>query len=188
MYTPTDDELLVRKVCANDPAAIEELFMVRCGGMIVALSRRFGYDDLFGDFYLLLLDKDWRRLRTWDKSGPLAGWLRSVAIRLCLARARRENRLVFADPQSIEGLLEHGADPHDAHSRRIDLLRAIARLKDPRQRYLIRGLLEGRAVETLAEELKITRAHADVLKSRAVAELKVLLCANGTDQGRDDDE
>jgi DNA-directed RNA polymerase specialized sigma24 family protein len=181
---PDSDEDLVRRVCANDNAAAEELFIVRCGKTFAALSRQFRYDELLNDLYLHLREDDWRRLQTWENFGPLEGWMRKAAFRLCLHHAKSEGRLVALPSDSFETLLASIFESPDDYVLRAELLRAIEHLKDQRQRYLMRGALADRAIEEMAEELMIRRSYADVLKNRAIAELRVLFGIHKNKDGK----
>ncbi len=146
--------------------------MRRCGRTIAALARRFQYEDLLGDLYLWLREDDWRRLRGWREDGPLEGWMRVVAINRCHEFGRQQGRNMFVDPEHLEAFSSPDAPGPEHRLCRSELLQAIEQLRDPRQRYILYGVLADRAPEELARDLKITRDNVDKLKSRALASLR----------------
>jgi RNA polymerase sigma factor (sigma-70 family) len=179
---PPRDRELSERICAGDADAIRELLVNRCGRVIAQLVRRFCYPDLFGDLYVALQKDGWRKLAVWRGECCLEHWIWKIAFGLSIERARRDKRIVFLEP---EKLINHtgGVTPDfDSPLRRRDLLRAIASLKDPRQRTIMLGTLQNRPIEEMAGTLRITRGNADVLKKRAIDHIKEFLEERGRGQ------
>src|SRR5580658_3441875 len=173
------DRDLILRICAGDAAAIDELLNKRCGRVVVFLARRFSYPELGGDLYLSLRKDEWRKLTIWRGECRLERWIFKVAISLCTERARRENRIVFLEPEKLLNHTGSVMPDFDLPLRRRDLLRAIQSLKDPRQRAILLGTLQNRPIEEMADTLRITRGNADVLKKRAIDQIKVMLQERG---------
>ena len=87
---PTDQALVAGLVAGHPRAA--RAFLERFGPLVRNLAMgEFRCDeaearDLLQDLYLHLCEDGWRRLRLWSGQGSLAGYLRTTAKRLLLAR------------------------------------------------------------------------------------------------------
>jgi len=169
-----DERALVERICVGDEGAIEELLFNLCGSTLRRLSALYGYPDLLGELYLHLQEDDWRRLRTWSGRAPLAGWLKQVAAHLCIKKLKESRRFEPLENENGEMDRRLGiAADEDRRLGRMDLMRAIAALEDPRERLLIAEyVLLGRDLVDIAEGMKITRGNADVIKHRATVHLR----------------
>lgn len=176
------DRDLIKRIFAGDAEAIRELLITRCGRAIAHLAHRYSYPDLWGDLYVTLNKDGWRKLTIWRGECSLESWVWKVAISLCRERARRENRIIFLDPQTLLNHTGAVTPDFDRALRRRDLLRAISALKDPRQRVILLATLQNQPIEEIAETLRITRGNADVLKKRAIDQVREILQERGRGQ------
>lgn len=169
----SEDHEIVRRMLDGDEEAIELLLIEKCGRTIQYLARRYSCGDLLAQVYLLLSENDWRRLRSWSGEGSLAGWVRSVAVRICLGEMKGNRRM---DP------LAEGVEPKDERQtpaglhRSMDIglmMDSIGCLKNKTERaVLILCELEGWSAADAAKLLGLTPANVYTINFRAKANLR----------------
>jgi DNA-directed RNA polymerase specialized sigma24 family protein len=169
----SEDREIVRRILDGDEESIELLLIEKCGRTIEYLARRYSCGDLLAQLYLLLSEQDWRRLRSWSGDGSLAGWVRSVAVRICLGEVKGNRRL---------DSLTEGVEPKDERQtparlhRSIDvglMMDSIGCLKSGMERaVLILCELEGWNAADAAKLLGITVANVYTINFRAKANLR----------------
>ncbi len=190
---PTDQALVAGLLAGEYDAP--RAFLERHGPAIYAMvTREFGCDqavarDLLQELYLHLYEDDWRRLRLWSGRGSLAGYLRTIARRLLLARLERENRPPPENdaPGHEDARDESPATPGTEPAAEIDraalaacVRRAMDRLQ-PRERRLIHRLhWEEQSYREIAEAEGMTVSNVGVALHRAqkrLADWVERLCA-----------
>lgn len=172
-----EDRQFVQRICGDDAAAIEELLFKLCGPSLRRLSAMYNYPDLLGELYLHLKEDEWRRLRTWQGRAPLRGWMKQVAVHLCIKKLKEEQRFTPLENEGEErdARLSVKIDS-DVNLRHMELMRAIFALADGRERLLMtEHILLDRDIEQVSRGMKISRANADVIKHRATKHLRELL-------------
>lgn len=183
----SNDLALVNRILDGNPEAVRELFIGKCGERLAYLVRRFDYEDLPQELFLSIREENWRRLRTWSGSGPVAAWLCRAAVNLCVEKTRKGKRFVFMEPQILENLRnadagENAEDIEIGQAKRGDLMKAIESLRDERQMQIIRLTVltdPPWEVKAVCDLLRITENHLYQLKRRALNELKKLLMERG---------
>lgn len=173
------DLLLVERVCANDPAAIEELFFDICGSMIGGIARDFSFEpeDLLGDLYVHLSADNWRRLRTWRGESSIKAWMRQVALNYCMRQVQDRNHVQSLSDSdeadgSVDPILSELEDEIDRVVDRVVLLQSIERVNNARYRYVLYQILDGKDNAQIASELGTTIDQGYVLRSRSIAALR----------------
>ena len=169
-----EERRLVQSVCLDDASAVEELLFKLCGPMLRRLCEMYNYPDLLGELYLHLKEDEWRRLRTWQGHAPLRGWMKQVAVHLCIKKLKDGLRFTPLDNEGEErdARLSVKIDS-DVNLRRMELMRAISALTDVRERLLMtEHILLDQDIEQIAQRMQISRANADVIKHRATKHLR----------------
>lgn len=168
-------------LCSGDPAAQHELLVNRCGRMLAFLSRKYEWWDLPGELLLHLQQDDWRRLRTWNGNSSLKTWLETIATRLCLHRLKERRRFVPLEQwNELEGAMNRHLDGEEERFSRRDLLKAMALLKsDQERRLIVLHTLQGLPLAEVAALMGITRGNADVVKHRAIRNMRKALGLEG---------
>jgi RNA polymerase sigma-70 factor (TIGR02960 family) len=190
MPGPSDPGLLGRAV-AGDDGAFAALVAPHQRAVFRHCYRMLGSGADAEDATQDTLERAWRRLSTYDGSGPFAAWLQRIATNICLdgLRARRsrigpaeygpplapgampgapEPDLAWVEPVSDSDL---GGDPQDEVVRREEVslafVAALQRLA-PRQRaaLLLHDVLAFTHAET-AEVLDVSTTAVNSLLSRA---------------------
>ncbi len=192
MSGPIDDGLLAR-AAAGDEAAFAALVSPHQRAVFRHCYRMLGSGADAEDATQDTLERAWRRLVTYQRSGPFAAWLQRIATNICLdgLRAKRtrigpaeygppmtpgampgppDPELVWVEPVSNADL--HGTgDPQDEVIRREEIslafVAALQRLA-PRQRaaLLLHDVLVFSHAET-AEVLGVSTTAVNSLLSRA---------------------
>src|SRR5580704_11158149 len=85
------DIALLARAAAGDDAAFAELVEPRQGSVFRHCYRMLGSGTDAEDATQDTLERAWRRLATYDGSGPFGAWLQRIATNMCLdgLRARR---------------------------------------------------------------------------------------------------
>ena len=192
MPDSTDIALLARAV-AGDDAAFAELAGPFRGPVFRHCYRMLGSGADAEDATQDTLERAWRKLATYDGSGPFSGWLQRIATNVCLdgLRARRtriglvgygppaapgatpgppDPELAWVEPVS-DSDLRASQDPQDEVVRREEISLAFVaalQLLAPRQRaaLLLHDVL-GFTHAEVAEVLEVSTTAVNSLLSRA---------------------
>lgn len=188
-YSSYSDGELVSLMTTGQAEALVYVVVDRCGGTLKALAQSYRYDgDLIQEVCLRLFGRkgDWSKLKTWKGKGALDGWVRAIAIRICLDRYRelkkqtkRFERLLDSgeyQPKSFE-LADIGGI--EAEVTTSSILRAIDELGD-RDRSIILDHCLGDPPKTF-EDFGMTENAFKTAKSRARDRLRTILRRKGND-------
>lgn len=173
--TRTTGEILLARVRAEDPAALEELYGLLSRGVRLLFLRRVppqDADDLFHDTFLEVL----RAIRQDKVREPskLPGFVRTVALRRAAryfaARSReRENQ----DPSGVEEVLARNADSPETHvlehDRRRVALQALSDLPRNYRQLVVRFYFLGQKERQICRDMNLSETQFRVTKSRAKA-------------------
>ncbi len=177
---------LVDLLLANDEDTIEYVFFHRCDGMFahvissVFQSQDIKKEELIGEFYMHLSADNWRRLRQFQFKSGLNTWLTIVAIRFFKQKkASMQTNIMETDALLLEGA-KHIADDYDIFNEmsKVELYKAIERLRNPRERLVLLGELAGKPTETIAAELGCTVSAVYNLAKRAKAAVRKYMKGN----------
>jgi len=100
------EESLVRRVIAGDPAAEEEFFGMYRPRLYRTTTYFLGYndsevDDVVQDTFVIAIP----RLKDYVFDAPIYAWLRQICLRLCYARMRGRRRMLMSAEEDLEVLL-----------------------------------------------------------------------------------
>ena len=134
---------VVALAASGDDQAFAELVRRR-QGMVRDLMRRLCGDRAFAeDLAQQTFVRAWRQLGRLKSPAAFGGWLRAIAVNVWLQEARRApGRLETpqADPPEPEA---HGLEPGDLAAARLDLSRALLRLKASERVCVVLSYAEG---------------------------------------------
>ena len=89
------DQEIITSLIAHDPKVTAQFFFKDCRPLFISIIRRvFGnqivdYDEIISELYVLLMENDARKLRTFKYESTLFQWLKTIAVRHCLELKRR---------------------------------------------------------------------------------------------------
>ena len=171
------DQEIISSLIAHDPKVTAQFFFKDCRPLFLSVIRRvFGtqmvdYDEIISEIYILLMENDAKKLRSFKFESTLYQWLKTIAIRHCLL-LKRKKRVI--DDESQEPL----NNSHRAHSlvessqARMDMETLLRQMKNQRYALVIRLLMiDGRTAEEVARQLCVTVDNLYNIKRRAILAL-----------------
>ena len=173
-------------VQAGNKDAFGALFARYRGPVWSWLARRTGDRELSAELYQESFMRVWRSAHTYRRGQPVKPWVYRIAGNVARDRFRpgsrglgsgsgREQRRV--DTVEIDSERATTEQPHPMSG--VDLERAIASLPDTLREAFLLGAVHGMDHNEVAEALDITPANARRRISRARAQLRELLAAQG---------
>ena len=142
---------VVALAALGDDRAFAELVRRR-QGMVRDLMRRLSGDRAFAeDLAQKAFVQAWRQLGKLKSPGAFGGWLRAIAVNVWLQEARRAPAKFETSEQDLPEPDAAGPGPGDLAAARIDLSRALLRLKTPERVCVVLSYAEGLSHGEIAE-------------------------------------
>ena len=171
------DQEIISSLIAHDPKVTAQFFFKDCRPLFLSVIRRvFGtqivdYDEIISEIYILLMENDAKKLRTFKFESTLYQWLKTIAIRHCLLL---KNKKKVIDDESQEPL----NNSHREHSlvespqARMDMETLLRQMKNQRYALVIRLLMiDDITLEEVAQQLCVTVDNLYNIKRRAIQAL-----------------
>ena len=149
---------LVTLAQAGSDAAFEELVRRRQGAVRGLLGRASGDPALGDDLAQETFMHAWRNLRRLREPAAFGPWLRQIAVHTWLQHARRKR--IPMDALAEEESAADSSAPDV--TRRVDLERALARLRPPERLCVVLAYAEGMSHGEIA---KVTKMPLGTVKS-----------------------
>lgn len=171
------DKEIIDSLIAHDPKATSQFFFKDCRPLFISVIRRvFGtrivdYDEVISELYILLMENDARKLRSFKYESMLYQWLKTIAIRHCLLLKGKSNVI---DNESREPLGNNGKPQSytESSQARMDLETLLRQMKNQRYVLVIRMLMiEDMTPGDVAQKLSVTVDNLYNIKRRAMAAL-----------------
>ena len=171
------DREIVSFLIAREPKVTAQFFFKDCRPLLLSVIRRvFGtqivdYDEVISEIYVLLMENDAKKLRSFKFESTLYQWLKTIAIRHCLLL---KNKAKVIDNESQEPLINSGREFSSTESSqaRIDMETLLRQMKNQRYALVIRLLMiDGRTPEEVARQLCVTVDNLYNIKRRAIQAL-----------------
>lgn len=171
------DQEIITSLIAHDPKVTAQFFFKDCRPLFISIIRRvFGnqivdYDEIISELYVLLMENDARKLRTFKNESTLFQWLKTIAVRHCLELKRRGKVI---DNESQEPLVNSGKNLSyvESSQAKMDVESLLRQMNNQRYALVIHLLMiEGKSPEEVAKQLSITVANLYNIKRRAMKAL-----------------
>ena len=176
------DQELISSLIAHDPKVTAQFFFKDCRPLFLSVIRRvFGtqivdYDEIISELYILLMENDAKKLRSFKFESTLYQWLKTTAIRHCLLL---KSKAKVIDDESLEPLNNsHLNNSHrelslaESSQARMDIETLLRQMKNQRYALVIRLLMiEDRTPEEVARQLCVTVDNLYNIKRRAIQAL-----------------
>lgn len=171
------DREIVSFLIAREPKVTAQFFFKDCRPLLLSVIRRvFGtqivdYDEVISEIYVLLMENDAKKLRSFKFESTLYQWLKTIAIRHCLLL---KNKAKVIDNESQEPLINSGREFSSTESSqaRIDMETLLRQMKNQRYALVIRLLIiDDRTPEEVARQLCVTVDNLYNIKRRAIQAL-----------------
>ena len=142
---------VVALAATGDDRAFAELVRRR-QGMVRDLMRRLSGDRAFAeDLAQLAFVQAWRQLQRLQSPGAFGGWLRAIAVNVWLQEVRRAPARFETPEADLPEPEPDGPEPDDLAAARLDLSRALLRLKAPERVCVVLSYSEGLSHAQIAE-------------------------------------
>lgn len=177
LNTPMTDQEIISSLIAHDPKVTAQFFFKDCRPLFISIIRRvFGnqivdYDEIISELYVLLMENDARKLRTFKYESTLFQWLKTIAVRHCLELKRRGKVI---DNESQEPLVNSGKNLSyvESSQAKMDVESLLRQMNNQRYVLVIHLLMiEEKSPEEVAKQLSITVANLYNIKRRAMKAL-----------------
>lgn len=171
------DQEIITSLIAHDPKVTAQFFFKDCRPLFISIIRRvFGnqivdYDEIISELYVLLMENDARKLRTFKNESTLFQWLKTIAVRHCLELKRRGKVI---DNESQEPLVNSGKNLSyvESSQAKMDVESLLRQMNNQRYALVIHLLMiEEKSPEEVAKQLSITVANLYNVKRRAMKAL-----------------
>lgn len=171
------DQEIISSLIAREPKVTAQFFFKDCRPLLLSVIRRvFGtqivdYDEVISEIYVLLMENDAKKLRSFKFESTLYQWLKTIAIRHCL---QLKNKAKVIDNESQEPLINSGREFSSTESSqaRIDMETLLRQMKNQRYALVIRLLMiDDRTPEEVARRLCVTVDNLYNIKRRAIQAL-----------------
>ena len=176
IQTMTDQEI-ISSLIAHDPKVTAQFFFKDCRPLFISVIRRIfdkqivDYDEIISELYILLMENDAKKLRSFKFESTLYLWLKAVAIRHCLLL---KSKAKVIDDESQEPLNNSHRELSSAESSqaRMDMETLLRQMKNQRYALVIRLLMiEDKTPEDVARQLCVTVDNLYNIKRRAIQAL-----------------
>ena len=171
------DQEIISSLIAHDPQVTSRFFFKDCRPLFLSVIRRvFGtqrvdYDELISELYILLMENDAKKLRSFKYESTFYQWLKTIAIRHCLLL---KSKAKVIDEESHEPLKNSTQDlsVSECSQASMDLEVLLRQMNNQRYALVIRWLvLEDRPPEEVARLLYVTVSNLYNIKRRAMQAL-----------------
>ena len=171
------DQEIISSLIARDPKVTAQFFFTDCRPLFISVIRRvFGtqiveYDEIISELYILLMENDAKKLRSFKFESTLYQWLKTTAIRHSLLL---KSKAKVIDDESQEPLNNCHRELSLAESSqaRMDMETLLRQMKNKRYALVIRLLMiEDRTPEEVARQLCVTVDNLYNIKRRAIQAL-----------------
>jgi RNA polymerase sigma-70 factor (ECF subfamily) len=142
---------IVALAASGDNRAFAELVRRR-QGMVRELMRRLCGDRAFAeDLAQQAFVQAWRQLGRLRSYGAFGSWLRAIAVNAWLQEARRAPARLETPQSDLPEPEPDGPEPDELAATRLDLSRALLRLKAPERVCVVLAYAEGMSHGEIAE-------------------------------------
>jgi len=182
-FSTWSDRELVSAVTSNNQNAIVYLFYTKYSStfqyhIYKLFNGKVEVSDLVDEFFMFLLEDDWRRLRSFDPDkASLSTWISTVSFRFFRDYKRSKidmNGLITISDQ-WETFRGDWMESVEA-GLRMDINQAIDGIKSDRDREIARRLfIDDKEYEAVAEEFGLTVDYVYTIKNRIVKQLRTSL-------------
>lgn len=175
-----DRELVAFLHEGNNEAILQLLQKIRpivkfiCNKKLAALQ--MDETDQIHDFYIYLQKNNFEKLRSFRFDSQLNTWLFAVCYRFISRQYKTFLKEKKFKTTLIDGVKVYIIDEtSQKYMVRAELLDAISKLTDKRERLVLILILQGFEAKEIAENLSTTVNNVYVIKSRAIEKLRKLL-------------
>ena len=141
------DKEIISSLIAHDPKVTAQFFFKDCRPLFISVIRRIfdkqiiNYGEIISELYILLMENDAKKLRSFKFESTLYQWLKTIAIRHCLLL---KSKAKVIDDESQEPLNNSHRELSSAESSqaRMDMETLLRQMKNQRYALVISLLMK----------------------------------------------
>ena len=142
---------VVALAASGDDQAFAELVRRRQGAVRELMRRLCGDRAFAEDLAQQAFVQAWRQLARLQSPAAFGGWLRAIAVNVWLQQARRAPARLEIQQADLPEPEADGPEPGELAATRLDLSRALLRLKAPERTCVVLAYAEGLSHSEIAE-------------------------------------
>ena len=171
------DKEIISSLIAHDPKVTAQFFFKDCRPLFISVIRRIfdkqivNYDEIISELYILLMENDAKKLRSFKFESTLYQWLKTIAIRHCLLLKNKAKVIEDESPGPLNNNQRELSSAESSQAR-MDMETLLRLMKNQRYALVIRLLMiEDRTPEEVARQLCVTVDNLYNIKRRAIQAL-----------------
>lgn len=172
------DQEIISSLIDRDPKVTSQFFFKDCRPLFLSVIRRvFGkqivdYDEIISELYVLLMENDAKKLRTFNYESTLFQWLKTIALRHCLLLKKRSRVIEDESKEPLTNSCEKNLSTTESSQAKMDIKTLLQKMKNQRYALVIQLLMiEDLTPEEVAKRLSITVDNLYNIKRRAIQAL-----------------
>ncbi|MGN0202568.1 MAG: RNA polymerase sigma factor [Candidatus Cryptobacteroides sp.] len=161
---------------AGDEKITHNFFYVWCRPLLCSLIHKIfnydvDYDEIVSELYLYLMEKDGKRLRTFQGRSSIYQWLKCVATRFFLNKRDRGQVIEDSSSETLYPLEVGIIETEEIEAVRQDVHTMLGMMTNHRHRLVIQRIfIDGYDYQEIAKELNTSLANLYNIKKRAITE------------------
>ena len=170
-------QVIISSLVARDPEVTSQFFFKDCRPLFISVIRRVfdkqivNYDEIISELYILLMENDAKKLRSFKFESTLYQWLKTIAIRHCLL-LKSKAKVIDDESQKPLNYSHRELSSTESSQARMDMETLLRQMKNQRYALVIRLLMiEDRTPEEVAQQLCVTVDNLYNIKRRAIQAL-----------------
>ena len=184
------DQEIVHSLIYHDPKVTAQFFFKDCRPLLLSVIRRvFGtqtvdYDEIISEIYILLMENEAKKLRSFKFESTLYQWLKTIAVRHCLLLKSKAKVIDDESKEPLDNCRKEQAVSENTQAK-MDLETLLGQMKNQRYDLAIRLLIvDGLPAEDVARRLSVTVDNLYNIKRRAIQALTEVALKDKKHYGR----
>ena len=171
------DQEIISSLIAHDPKVTAQFFFKDCRPLFLSIIKHvFGtqivdYDEIISELYILLMENDAKKLRSFKFESTLYQWLKTTATRHCQL-LRNKDKVIDDESQEPLNNSYRELSTTENSQAQVDIETLLRQMKNQRYGLVIRLLMiEDKTPEEVAQQLCVTVDNLYNIKRRAMQAL-----------------
>ena len=170
------DQEIVEALIAHDSSVTEQFFFKSCRPLFMKQIRKVfdtqlvDYDEIIDEMYILLMENDAKKLRSFKFESTLYQWLKTIVLRHCLMLKKQAKVIADTSMESLDN--NKDVSIMEDSQAKMDLEALLHQMKNQRYALVIRLLMiEELSPEEVAKQLTVKVDNLYNIKRRAMQAL-----------------
>lgn len=171
------DQEIISSLISQDPKVTAQFFFKECRPLFISVIRQVfekrivDYDEIVSELYILLMENDAKRLRSFKFESTLYQWLKTIAIRYCMLLKKRGWVIENESKEPLDNSRKNLSTTESSQAE-MDLKALLQKMKNQRYVLVIQLLIiEDLTPEEVAKRLSVNVGNLYNIKRRAIQAL-----------------